>query len=98
MITHVVMIRFRAGVTDEAIRAIEQRIAALAGRIPGLESMETGRNFSPEERAMDLVLIARLTTREALAGYAIHPEHLAVIDALKPLADYTKVVDYETDD
>ena len=96
MIVHVVMIRFRESPEKEAIlRRAKELIDALMGKVPSLRSMETGINFSPEERAMDLVLTATFDDRRGLEEYAVHPEHLKVIEWLKGVAEYSKVVDYE---
>jgi hypothetical protein len=96
MIVHVVMIKFRE--SEEKASRIEKAktlIDALVGRVPSLRSMETGINFAEEERAMDLVLRATFDDREGLEEYAVHPEHLKVIDFIKSVAEYSKVVDYE---
>jgi len=96
MIVHVVMIRFRESPEKEAtLRRAKELIDALMGKVSSLRSMETGINFSPEERAMDLVLTATFDDRRGLEEYAVHPEHLKVIEWLKGVAEYSKVVDYE---
>jgi len=96
MIVHVVMIRFKEHAEKETtVRRAKELIDALMGRVPSLRSMETGINFSPEARAMDLVLTATFEDRRGLEEYAVHPEHLKVIEWLKEVAEYSKVVDYE---
>jgi len=96
MIVHVVMIRFQESPEkEETLHRAKELIDALMGRVPSLRSMETGINFSPEERAMDLVLTATFDDRQGLEEYAVHPEHLKVIEWLKGVAEYSKVVDYE---
>jgi hypothetical protein len=52
-------------------------------------------NFSKEERAMDLSIITVFEGKEGLDAYAIHPEHLKVVDFIKTVVEYSKVVDYE---
>lgn len=97
MVIHIVMIKFaEAADKSERIREAKRRIDALIEQIPSLRSMETGINFSPEERAMDLVLTATFDDRKGLEEYAVHPEHLRVIDYIRSVAEYSKVVDYET--
>ena len=98
MVTHVVMIRFRESEEKERnLRLAKEKIDGLMGKVPSLRSMETGINFSPEDRAMDLCLIATFDDREGLEEYAVHPEHLQVIEFIKSVAEYSKVVDYEND-
>ena len=97
MVVHIVMIKFKG--SEEAmmhIRRAKELIDALVDKVPSLRSMETGINFAREDRAMDLVLTARFDDRHGLEAYATHPEHLKVIDFIKSVAEYSKVVDYET--
>ena len=97
MVTHVVMIKFKESEEkDRHLREAKVMIDDLMGRVPSLRSMETGINFSPEERAMDLCLIATFDDRKGLEEYAVHPVHLKVIDYIKSVAEYSKVVDYES--
>ncbi|ADV45735.1 Dabb family protein [Nitratifractor salsuginis] len=97
MVVHIVMIKFaEAADKNERIREAKRRIDALIEQVPSLRSMETGINFSEEERAMDLVLTTTFDDRKGLEEYAVHPEHLRVIDYIKSVAEYSKVVDYET--
>jgi antibiotic biosynthesis monooxygenase (ABM) superfamily enzyme len=96
MVIHVVMIAFKPTVDEETIGEIRREIEALGELVPGLRNITTGRNFAHEDRAMDLVLIAHFDRREDLDFYATHPEHLKVIEALKPIMEYSKVVDFET--
>ncbi|WP_456434040.1 Dabb family protein [Nitratifractor sp.] len=96
MVTHVVMIQFSDHPDKkERIEKAREMIEGMRGRVAPLRSLETGINFSPEERAMDLVLIARFDDREGLRTYAIDPVHKEVIDYIASVAEYTRVVDYE---
>ncbi len=95
MVVHIVMIKFKENSPKEDIQNIKADIDALLGKVPALLSMETGLNFADEARAMDLVLTATFEDRDGLKEYATHPEHLKVIDKIKKIAEYSKVVDYE---
>ncbi|MGP1560839.1 MAG: Dabb family protein [Helicobacteraceae bacterium] len=94
MIKHIVFLKLREpGSALDLKKAIE----GLRGQIPGLMAIKAGINFSPEDRACDLALIADLHTRADLSVYATHPAHVAVLDKIKKVAEYSKVVDYEYD-
>jgi len=95
MVMHIVMFKFKEGTTEEMISEAQQQIEQLIDLVPGLQHIKTGRNFAQEERAMDLVLISSFNSREDLDFYATHPEHLKVIEYIKTIAEYTKVVDFE---
>lgn len=72
----------------------KQMLENLMGAVPSLKSIDVGFNFSPEERAMDLSIITAFENREDLDAYAVHPEHLKVVDFIKSVVEYSKVVDY----
>jgi len=52
-------------------------------------------NFATEERAMDLSIITVFESKEGLNAYAVHPEHIKVVEFIKSVVEYSKVVDYE---
>ena len=96
MITHIVFIQLKPeNKTANALEA-KRRIEAMIGEVESLRSIEVGINFAEEDRAMDLALTARFDDRFGLEAYATHPVHLKVIDFIKSVAEYTKVVDYES--
>jgi heme-degrading monooxygenase HmoA len=96
-IKHIVMWRVRGD--DEATRAanaqrVKHEFESLAGRIPGLRQLEVGIDTSRIDYACDVVLLTEFDSAEALAGYARHPEHLRVRDALGDLRISRHQVDY----
>ena len=98
MIKHIVMWTVRGD--DEAARArnlalLKAEFESLRGRVPGLLHLEVGVDFSRIDYACDVVLYSEFATREALAGYAGHPEHLRVKRALGDLRTARCQVDYE---
>ena len=72
----------------------KQMLENLMGAVPSLKSIDVGMNFSEEERAMDLSIITAFESKEDLDAYAVHPEHLKVVDFIKSVVEYSKVVDY----
>ena len=56
--------------------------------------MEVGIDFNHSERAFDLSLYSTFTTKEDLQAYAVHPEHLKVVELIKRVTLESKVVDY----
>jgi hypothetical protein len=90
------MIRFKDENKEKHLFEAKEMIEEMDGKVPSLLSVKCGINFAREDRAMDLCLIAEFADRNGLHEYAVHPEHLKVIDYIKKFADYSKVVDYET--
>jgi len=95
MVTHIVMFAFLDENKDENINKAKQMLEALIDTVPTLKSMEVGLNFSAEERAMDLSIITTFEDKVGLEAYAIHPEHLKVVEFIKTVVSGSKVVDYE---
>ena len=94
MIVHIVMFKFKEENRKANIIQAKQMLENLMGAVPSLRSIDVGVNFSQEERAMDLSIITSFESKEGLDAYAIHPEHLKVVDFIKEVVEYSKVVDY----
>jgi hypothetical protein len=95
MIVHIVLFQFKAENKKANIIQAKQMLENLMGAVPSLRSMDVGVNFSTEERAMDLSIITAFESKEDLEAYAVHPEHLKVVEFIKTVIEYSKVVDYE---
>jgi len=98
VIRHIVMWRVRGD--DDAARRrnlalVKAQFESLRGRVPGLLHLEVGIDESRIDYACDVVLLSEFTSREALAAYASHPEHLRVRRALGDLRISRHQVDYE---
>jgi stage III sporulation protein SpoIIIAA len=94
MIVHIVMFRFKEENRDTNIEEVRKRLNALVELIPTLKSMEVGVDFSRTDRAFDLSLYSTFDTKEDLKAYAVHPEHLKVVELIKSVTVESKVVDY----
>lgn len=97
MIKHIVMMRLKeigAQEKKEQLEIIKLELEALSGKVPSLKAMEVGLNFSKRDTAFDLVLVSIFDDEEGLKEYAIHPEHLKVLDYLKGKLETTAVTDY----
>jgi hypothetical protein len=94
MIVHIVTFKFKEENKQANIIQAKHMLEELMGAVPSLRSIDVGINFSTEERAMDLSIITTFESKEGLDAYAIHPEHLNVVDFIKSVVEYSKVVDY----
>jgi len=98
MIKHIVMWNVRGD--DAATRArnlalLKSEFESLRGRIPGLLYLEVGIDDSRIDYACDVVLYTAFESRQALADYAQHPEHLRVRQVLGDVRSTRHQVDYE---
>jgi hypothetical protein len=88
------MFKFHDENKSENIKEVTKRLNALVELIPSLKSMEVGVNFTLSERAFDLSLYSTFESKEDLDAYAVHPEHLKVVELIKSVTLESKVVDY----
>lgn len=98
MIVHIVMFRFKEQNREINIAEVTSRLNALVELIPTLKSMEVGVDFSRSERAFDMSIYSTFDTKEDLQAYAIHKEHLKVVELIKSVTLESKVVDYIKED
>ena len=99
MITHIVIWRLKnrenETAREETARAIKQKIENMRGKIPGLLRIEGGVDFSRTSASCDVALYAELESREALAGYHVHPAHEEFKAFVGPHLSERYLVDYE---
>lgn len=98
MIKHIVMWNVRgedAATHARHLALLKSQFESLRGRVPGLLHLEVGVDESRIDYACDVVLYTEFDTRESLAAYAQHPEHLRVRQVLGDLRSARHQVDYE---
>lgn len=99
MVKHIILWQLKDEYTEEQKAAIKQDIKAglegLVGKVPGL--LEVTVNIDPLETSnADLMLDSTLESFEALKGYAVHPDHVAVADGkVRPNVKIRVCIDYE---
>ena len=91
MVKHVILWQIKdeyEGAELQSIKeGIKEGLEGLAGKIPGLIEIKVNVNGLASSNA-DLMLDSSFESEEALKGYAVHPEHVAVADGrVRP---YTK--------
>ena len=94
MIGHIVLFKFKEENKTQNIEWAKELLLALEDLIPELVILQVGINFDTAERAMDLSLYTVFDSKEDLAHYASHPEHLKVVAFMKEVTEYSKVCDY----
>ena len=83
MVTHIVMWKFKSGISEEEKEALlsnmRERLEGLKGKIPGLLSVRF--IGSPlEGTTHEMGLVTTHEKKEDIAVYAAHPEHVRVAD------------------
>ena len=94
MIVHIVFFKFNEENKEQNIKQTKDMLEQLKSKIDIIKDFEVGINFDQAQRAMDLSLYSTFDTIEDLQSYALNPEHQKVIEFIKSVTQYTKVVDY----
>jgi len=89
------MFKFKDDKKEENISLVKVKLEALVKKIDSLVSIEVGIDFNKSQRAFDLSLYSKFNTLEDLKTYAVHKEHLKVVNLIKEVTLESKVVDYE---
>lgn len=95
MIKHIVMWKFKDEVAETDKLEMKKRLESLKGVVPTLIDIEIGMDVVGSDASKDMVLYSEFRSLEDLKSYAEHPEHLKVVDFVKPLVCERHTVDYE---
>ena len=95
-VRHIVCLKFKNKASKDQIFEIEMKFPALQQSIPGIVSIEWGKNNSPEglNKGFSHCFIVTFENEEARSTYLPHPNHQAFVDILKPLIDDVFVIDF----
>ena len=97
MIEHLVLFKVRAGVSEDAIDAMQEALKGLQKAIPGILEITVGTNFSERSQGFTHGLLVRFQDRAALDTYIPHPAHEdARKNYILPIVEDVLVVDFET--
>jgi hypothetical protein len=95
MIVHIVFLKLKEQNKEANIQKTKAMLEDMVGKVPQLRKLEVGIDFNGSERACDMSLYTEFDSKEDLHAYAVHPVHQKVIEFIRDVAEFTKVVDYE---
>lgn len=97
-VRHIVSWKMNGETAEERARQAEEiraAIVTLPETVPGIEALDVRVNEYNHDANWDLVLVSDHTDREALDAYAVHPDHLEVVEIVKARAAARAGVDFE---
>lgn len=99
MVRHIILWTLKDELSDKEKMlvkdGIKKGLESLAGKIPGLLEIKVYTEGLPGSN-VDLMLDSSFTDEEALNGYAVHPEHVAVADGkVRPYTAVRNCFDFE---
>ena len=99
MIKHIVLFKLKEFENEDLKAVVRNKIThallALKEKIEVLKYIEVGQNYELMSPSYDMSLITHFETLKDLEAYRIHPEHLKVVELIKPNATGRAVIDYE---
>lgn len=95
MIKHIVMWKMLPENMEANLLEAKHRLEALPAQIDVIQEFEVGIDVNGSERALDLVLYSSFESRDDLASYSAHPAHQVVVEFLRSVIEFAKVVDFE---
>ena len=96
MVKHIILWKLKDEFnTDSVKQDIKTGLEGLAGKIPGLIEIKV-QTECLDSSNVDVMLYSVFENKEALAGYAIHPEHVLVADTqVRPFTEIRSCIDFE---
>ncbi len=99
MVRHVILWQLKDELSieeKETVKAgIKEGLEGLVGKVPGLKEVHVYTQGLASSNA-DVMLDSVLESEEALKGYAVHPEHVAVADGkVRPYTKSRTCLDFE---
>ncbi|HEY0426259.1 MAG TPA: Dabb family protein [Pyrinomonadaceae bacterium] len=94
MLIHIVCWKYKAETSAEQRAEHLVKLKNLPNVIPNILSFRAGADVLHLERSFDTGLVAAYPDREALDAYTVHPEHQAVANFGKQIAEKVISVDF----
>lgn len=99
MVKHMILWQLKDSLSEQEKADVSARIKAglegLKGKVPGLMDIHVQIEKLDSSNA-DIMLDSTLESPEALKGYAVHPDHLAVADGVvRPNTKSRTCMDFE---
>lgn len=100
MVKHIILWTLNPELSEEEKNHVKKEIKAglegLLGKVPGLLDVKVQIDGRLSSSNADVMLDSTLASEEALKGYAVHPDHVAVAEGkVKPFAVQRVCLDFE---
>lgn len=100
MVKHIILWTLKPELTEEEKKqvkiGIKEGLEGLKGKVPGLVDVVVNIDGRLASSNCDVMLDSTLESEEALKGYAVHPEHVAVANGkVRPYTSQRTCLDFE---
>ena len=95
MVKHIILWKLKEEFNNNEVKlGIKQGLEGLMGKISGLVEIKVQTESLPSSN-VDVMLYSVFENEEALKGYAVHPEHVAVADGkVRPFTESRSCIDF----
>jgi Stress responsive A/B Barrel Domain len=98
MLTHIVCWKYKTETTEEQREDHRAKLRNLPNVIPEIISFSVGADILHLERSFDTGLVSTYADEAGLNAYTTHPEHQAVANLGKQIAEKVVSVDFITEE
>lgn len=93
---HAVFFKFKDGTPEDAVKEVEDELAALPKKIDAVKSFEWGKNNSPEkhDEGFTHCFMFTFNSEQGLKQYLADPALVAAVQGLVPKVEKVRVIDY----
>ena len=98
MLTHIVCWKYKAEITEQQREDHRAQLRNLPNVISEILTFSVGADVLHLERSYDTGLVSTYADRAALDAYTVHPEHQAVANLGKQIAEKVVSVDFLTEE
>ncbi len=95
MIRHIVLFKFREDTSDESREKLVSALRYLKNRISLIKELEVGVDLAGKPNSYHIVLNSVFETFDDIERYAVHPDHLKVVDMVGKLCESSVKVDFK---
>ncbi len=95
MIRHIVFFTFRPDAAQAEREAFADRLRRLKEQVPQVRELTVAFDIGKKGNSFELVLDSVFDSMEDVETYAVHPDHVKVLDEVKRLCVSTAKVDYD---
>ncbi len=98
MLTHIVLWNYKesaeGGTRTENMARVRDLLLSLPAKIPEIRRFEVHADVGIDPSAASMCLVSEFEDADALARYAVHPEHKAVSAFIGKVREGRSVIDY----
>lgn len=95
MIRHIVLFRFNPSASSKDRATLIDALKGLKDKIELVKELEVGTDVGGKPNSYDIALNSVFETFDDVEQYAIHPDHVEVVNMVRRLCESSLKVDFE---